>query len=325
MKKFLLALIVMLFSSVLYLGCQENSINNPAENEINRLYSLGSGKMGHYDVELISVTKVGDNYEWLYGITNYNPGSKNQDLSHWGIKFICEDYNIEDYIVKAEYGFDEENLTSFNFKYVPDGKGNWDCVGEDAYLKFDFGTTGTQTSYYKITLSENFGVGTVQAVYKSGKKGDCGRGFEIPGPDCGTVECDQETAFAVGELCFLEAGFNRWGWRLGPVTESGNYDIYAGAGKCVTSKGTYVGELKIDLTAKTVTYELNTEFVEVHLYVSDVPFPTVNGKYTVAPGQYNYTTPDDVSGHTITFNVDATNKYVIAHAVVKVCKVEDPE
>ena len=48
-----------------------------------------------------------------------------------------------------------------------------------------------------------------------------------------TVNPATETAFAYSETysdCFLNYGFNRWGWTNGPLTEgSYSFDIYAGA------------------------------------------------------------------------------------------------
>jgi hypothetical protein len=322
MKKILLMLSIMLFTGAIFLGCQDSQINSPEELDGSRLYST---PMGYLTVELLSVNKVGDNWEWLWAITNLNPGNKKQDMSHWGFRFDCIDDPIQNYMVSAGYGLDPENLTEFTPKYLPDGKANWECVGADPLLKFDYGTTGTQTSYYKLVLSKNFAVGTVLAAYKSGVKGGCDSGIEIPGPDCGTTtECSRETAFAVGPDCFLYTtpSFNRWGWRIGPVTESGSYDIYAGAGQCDVTKGTLAGTLDINVEAGTVTYNLTSEYVEAQLYVGTDIFPKdKSNNYTVAPGQYNFKTPTSVVGNTVTFEVGSlTGMYVIAHAVVNICE-----
>jgi hypothetical protein len=322
MKKFLLAFVAMLFTTVLFFGCQDNQVNSPEDYSGNQLFAVN---MGYLTVELLSVTPVGSNYEWLYAVTNLNPSNSKQDMSHWGFRFICEDDTIQNYMVSAAYGSDPENMTSFTPKYAPDGKANQDCMGSDPLLKFDYGTSGSKTSYYKLVLSKNFSVGTVLAAYKSGSRGGCASGFEVPGPDCGTTSCGRETAFASAGACFLTTtpSFNRWGWVLGPMASEGSLvsDIYAGAGQCDLSKGQNVGTLTVDIDAGTVTYTLTATHVESHLYVGSAMFPLNNaGTPTVAPGAYNNPGTKIVSGNTVTYSgLSLAGKYVIAHAVVELC------
>ncbi|MCL6294936.1 hypothetical protein [Jejuia spongiicola] len=134
------------------------------------------------------------------------------------------------------------------------------------------------------------------------------------------LECEDEcdTAFAKGNTdagegddstCFLEDGFNRWGWTIGPLSEGEyTYDVYAGAGQCDTDKGELVGTatVKYDSGDVTVTYDIDEDYTvsETHTYAGNDPYPTKNGSDTVAPGQY-----------TITPNLSG-DIYVIAHAVV---------
>ena len=107
-----------------------------------------------------------------------------------------------------------------------------------------------------------------------------------------------ETAFAKGDAsaCFLEEpyGFSRWGWTNGPLGP-GSYslEIFAGAGRCDTSKGELVGHLFVDYDGQVarVIYEAlpGIVFQETHLYVGGEPLArNVNGEYTVAPGQYPF-------------------------------------
>jgi hypothetical protein len=147
-------------------------------------------------------------------------------------------------------------------------------------------------------------------------------------PDPETPGTGEETAFAFGgniATCFLEDGFNRWGWTNG-ITSDVEMPIYAGAGQCDVSKGTLVGTLKVDIegTTATITYEMNDGYKleETHLYVGStkyVPFEK-GGKvnYTVAPGQYP--TIHDLTGatsDTYTVTLPTTGPiYLIAHAVV---------
>ncbi len=104
------------------------------------------------------------------------------------------------------------------------------------------------------------------------------------------------TIFAKGEdtnsTCFLNDGFNRWGWSIGPLSQGEySFDIYGGAGQCDTQKGDLVGVLKVSYQSDVieVTYEANDGFVfnETHLYIGDAMYPTNNnGNATVAPGQF---------------------------------------
>jgi hypothetical protein len=139
--------------------------------------------------------------------------------------------------------------------------------------------------------------------------------------ECPQPEPECETSFAKGNsdddhACFDEAGFSRWGWNIGPITQGTyTYDVYAGAGQCDITRGTLVGTVTIsyDGTNVSAVYDLTDGFYndETHLYAGTAPFPTRNnGSYTVAPGQY--TVQNDLDGEAI---------YVIAHSVV--CESDD--
>ena len=141
-----------------------------------------------------------------------------------------------------------------------------------------------------------------------------------------------ETGFAYYENgCFSDIGdFNRWGWRLGPLSEgfSGSFDIYAGAGQCKLEKGELVGSLSVDYTEGTVTVEFEAAegkcFTESHLYVGNDEFPTnPSGKPTVAPGQYGNQNsyPDGASSDTYTIDGQSGDIYIIAH--VEACDCEE--
>jgi len=134
-----------------------------------------------------------------------------------------------------------------------------------------------------------------------------------------TLECEPEpfsgceTAFARGEngnTCFLDEGFNRWGWTVGPLSEGteASYDVYAAAGQCDTSKGTLVGSVNVSYVDGnvTVTYNIDDSYTvtETHTYAGNSMLPEKKGRPTVAPGQY--TIQEDLSG----------DIYIIAHAVV---------
>lgn len=139
-----------------------------------------------------------------------------------------------------------------------------------------------------------------------------------------------ETAFAWGDeyaTCFIDIpdlNGNRWGWTNGPLP-AGNYDfeIWAAAGQCDLSKGTFVGTLNIeyDGSSATVTYSMVDEFTlnETHMYIGNEILPQKNnGQWTVAPGQYPYKDDDLNGANTHTYVADGLSGdiYVIGHAVV---------
>jgi hypothetical protein len=131
------------------------------------------------------------------------------------------------------------------------------------------------------------------------------------------VEC--ETAFAydgdnlsttIG-TCFSQYGFDRWGWSIYlPGTGTYTFPVYAGAGQCDITKGTYVGDVTVVYASNgtvTFTYDFEQGFSasETHFYAGKTTVARDNkGKPTVAPGQYKVT-PNLTGGI-----------YIIAHAVV---------
>ncbi len=136
-----------------------------------------------------------------------------------------------------------------------------------------------------------------------------------------------ETAFAFFKKgCFIDDGlFKRWGWVIGPLQDSHNesYDIYAGAGKCDTSKGTLVGTLTVSYDNGTVVVDYQAHpdwgFFETHLYVGNEKYPLKpNGSITVAPGQYGNSNsfPDGTSFDSYTIDNLTGDIYIIAHSVV---------
>lgn len=116
---------------------------------------------------------------------------------------------------------------------------------------------------------------------------------------CTSSTCDTAYAKGTGDetVCFigdaiLDQGTNanRWGWRMGPLSEGTyTYNVYAGAGQCNINNGYLVGTVEINYSGGTVTakYDLIDGFTmtEEHLYAGAAPYPIKNGSYTLAPGQ----------------------------------------
>ena len=137
-----------------------------------------------------------------------------------------------------------------------------------------------------------------------------------------------ETAFAKGLLsaCFLDFGFNRWGWvNLFEAVEgaSASYPLYAGAGKCDINKGTLVGNVSVTFAngQLTVVYEAfeGYHIDEAQLYAGIETFPvSSSGQETVAPGQYTVIQDDLDMATEVTFVIGGLGGQIniIAHATV---------
>ena len=115
---------------------------------------------------------------------------------------------------------------------------------------------------------------------------------------CKEYKCG-DTAFALGETCFLEEGFDRWGWVIGPIADGyeETLDVYAGAGQCNLDKGTLIGTVTVSYNGGEVEVDYNIDgtYEEAHVYAGNNMFPTMkNGKPTVAPGQF--TIQDNLEG-----------------------------
>lgn len=170
---------------------------------------------------------------------------------------------------------------------------------------------------------------------------DCdGGGTEVSG--CETAfavfDSDQDLIPDSDSRCFLDidedededGDFNRWGWsNIISSTGTHNLDIYAGAGQCDLTKGTYVGTLMVyyDGSIADVTYIMSEQnpttgldytMDETHLNISNEILPRdVKGDFTVAPGQYE-SIHDELNGATVDTHIlnESGDIYVVAHAVV---------
>jgi hypothetical protein len=135
-----------------------------------------------------------------------------------------------------------------------------------------------------------------------------------------------ETMFArydINSRCFLEDGFNRWGWtnKFSPRAEPYTLTLYAGAAQCDVAKGTEVGKVIItyfggNLKVEYVMYQGYT-MSEAHVYVGCEPYPKLGNNQTVAPGQYtfNKSSLGNLSGMTVNFTNVTGDIYIIVHGV----------
>jgi hypothetical protein len=108
-----------------------------------------------YAIDLVSVNQSGSNFVWTWTVANPNPGNGNngtlQDVSHWDMPLSTA---AEAALLSAEYSVDGVNWTSTAMTIERDPSIKF-CTGVDV-LKFDFGTSGSTPTYYRVTLNSDF-------------------------------------------------------------------------------------------------------------------------------------------------------------------------
>jgi hypothetical protein len=84
-------------------------------------------------------------------------------------------------VISAAYSSNGSTWNSFTPTYqVNPSQG---CLTTPV-LKFDFGTTGTAKTYYRLVINQDVAQGTVQGYYKSGSNTSCCT-FNFTGLACG--------------------------------------------------------------------------------------------------------------------------------------------
>lgn len=117
-----------------------------------------------YIINLLSIEDGGTNDTWTWSVTNPCPGNGSdgtlQDISHWSLP-LCP--NAEAAIVSAAYSTDGVNWISVAPTMDRDPSIRT-CTTNDV-LKFDFGTSGTAPTYYRITFNRYFAVDPMAVSY----------------------------------------------------------------------------------------------------------------------------------------------------------------
>ena len=183
-------------------GCNKSSSVQPnATNssvKSNAVSSLASSSCTYpYLITLESITEVNGNYEWVWAVKNTKPGNGSngtvQDLSHWDITLgSCVKFSD---VVSAATSIDGVNWTSFTPAYDKD-KSLKSGLNNIYVVKFDIGTSGNATTFYKLVISKNVTVDMLSSsYYKSGNKtgtgAQCFPGFGCTGD--GDEDRDSET------------------------------------------------------------------------------------------------------------------------------------
>jgi hypothetical protein len=188
MKKIQLVFTGATFAIIIMIACQKAALREPNDQQNNVinpatavtgnsargdiLPETGSCNPNAYVVTLESHSQVGSTWEWVWSVQNSNPGNGNggtiQDLSHWGMQFgPC---NVMSSVVGAAYSSNGVTWTNFTPVYEVDP--NQGCMTTPV-LKFDYGTTGSAKSYYKLIVNNDFEEAASNGYYKSGVKTGC--------------------------------------------------------------------------------------------------------------------------------------------------------
>lgn len=178
-----------LLSVSFFWSCQKSVNNDQLPKNINSAEGQAAAATAcnpnAYVITLESVSPVDGKFEWVWSVRNPNPGNGTngtvQDLSHWGMQFgSC--FNAS-HVVSAAYSSNGSSWHSFNPTIQVDPSQG--CMTAPV-LKFDFGTSGGNKSYYKLVLNGSYQSGPVPGYYKSGRKTGCCT-FQFTGVACGII------------------------------------------------------------------------------------------------------------------------------------------
>ena len=200
MKKLTQPVLVPVLLLFLIVACQQNAHREvfvPSQSQpaaipgqivqtANKGGTNGTCNPDAYAITLESKTQVNGNWEWVWSVQNLNPGNGSggtvQDLSHWGMQLgSCIDFSS---IIGGATSEDGVKWTSFIPAYRSDVSQG--CMGAPV-VKFDYGTTGSVKSYYKLIVNRDFQQGLVAGYYKSGSVTSCCT-FLFTGFTCGAPE-----------------------------------------------------------------------------------------------------------------------------------------
>lgn len=130
-----------------------------------------------YEASLITAGQTsGNHYEWIWTVTNPNPGSGSdgtlQNLSHWSMA-ISNVVSLSQ-VVSVSYSLDGIAWTELPVSLAVD-KSQECYLG--TVLKFDYGTTGNAPTWYKLVVNTPFSQSVSTANFKSGRVTGCYNGY----------------------------------------------------------------------------------------------------------------------------------------------------
>ena len=145
MKKFYKPIILSITIAVLAISLFSFKAEKKKDHKTNSSYAI----------TLLNVAVVGTNQVWTWSLNNPNPGNGSngtlQDVSHWDFPLCAL---AESALVSAEYSLDGTNWVSNTIEMDRDPSIRL-CTTTDV-LKFNVGTIGTSTNYYRVTFNKQF-------------------------------------------------------------------------------------------------------------------------------------------------------------------------
>lgn len=196
----LFALISAITFSAVFLSCQKDSLSPDLTSNAK---PVPGGNCTGYLVDLaVDKATIPGSTIFTWTITNPTPGNGSgstiQDLSHWDfVPGLCLDQNWQD-VVSASYRYGTTgDFVSIDFTgsavndIKPDPSLKKDgCYGDDVF-KFDYGTSGSTPTQYRLVLSGNWRTDALNLYFKSGTNTGCcfnsyaGKGVGCPeSEDC---------------------------------------------------------------------------------------------------------------------------------------------
>jgi hypothetical protein len=219
-----------------------------------------------------------------------------------------------------------------------DGAGNAVSMSTvtDVNGKYEFKLVpGKYTISEVMPLDENWeqtapASGSFTETFVSGQESLCN--------NFGNIYWNDETAWGYGlggyaiEFMAPPMNMDNWGWTNGPISQPVEFEpeavvafeLWADTGGNYFPDGTQVGVGTIRYTSGgsvTVTYEFYdwVKLNDIHVWIGDDYLPMKNGRYTNAPGQFNYKSYTSLGGNVYEVYGEGFSGeiYVAAHAVVE--------
>jgi hypothetical protein len=201
-------LLTLLIAGSIIIGCHKNAIET-TDSGSNTLSGKGPKNTcgqnytcGDYQVTLdVDHTTLPGKTIFTWGITNPCPGNGNngtvQNLSHWDfVPSQCLDDNWQD-VLEASYnsGLGWQTITPTPFIQPDPSLKTGGCFGDDVF-KFNQGTAGNATTFYRLVLLGNWSTGDLSVFFKSGSNtGCCSKTFTDKGIGC---RIDPDCSFSQG-------------------------------------------------------------------------------------------------------------------------------
>ena len=189
---------IMLSAAWMWSSCEKDDIlsTEPLSTRAVCNYSCSD-----YTLDLVVDYSTPGQTIFTWAITNPCPGNgKNgtiQDLSHWNFDpGACLDANWQD-VVEAHVNMGAGWNQILPLPYIqPDASlKKQNCYGNDVF-KFNYGTSGNVTTYYKLVLMGQWSTGPLNVWYKSGKNtGCCNTTLEGKGIGC---RLDESCSYSQG-------------------------------------------------------------------------------------------------------------------------------